>query len=117
LHQSDQSGVVDLNTNDSKGNHQVSPDRKSSGRVRQDGNDSFQNPKAVIGLGNRKPQAAARGSRPGANVPELGHVLGCHHEYITANLDGTHCAANRRVQRIVSVNQAQQNAGIEEDNH
>jgi hypothetical protein len=106
-----------LNTQDGQRNNQISPDWIDRSGVRQKSNDPLKKSKSLVGFGYREPKTASRGCGTRAHVPKLRHVLRGHCQGVAAyfeSLARPHAPTNATGR---AVNQAQQDAGVEQNNH
>jgi hypothetical protein len=57
-------------------------------------------PQAAVRFGNGQPEPAAGGGRAGTGVPELGYVLRCGYQLVTASHEHTNGRADRAVLEV-----------------
>jgi hypothetical protein len=71
--------------------------------------------RSVFGNGKTKP--AAGGRRAGTHVPELGHVLSCGNQFVTASNEAANGRADCAVLGVRPLHEPQQNATVNKDEH
>jgi hypothetical protein len=113
-HRRNEPSVVDLDSLDLMGNHELPPMSANGLRIRQKRRRSLDQTDSPVRLGRRQAEPSPGGRRSRGGVPELGQVLQHHAEPFAPMPQNRTCLSSKIVLGITRMDGAEQNAGIEQ---
>jgi hypothetical protein len=116
-HQSDQPGIVNLDTANFMRDEKVFPSVICFESIGQQRRNAFNRAEPSASLIQRQPEAASRGCRTGANIPEFRPILKGTNGGVPLNLECSHGLANLLVLVCLPIHEPKEDACIQQITH